>query len=58
MPPQVLLLHAMLNLEPWKYYPLTLQVLDSKYTTLTRGCAALPPHMQLVIAPMEVCEGV
>lgn len=52
---QVRLLMEMLNLDPWCMFPLKLQLLSSAFNPLRAGCPDLPPHMQVLIAPLEVC---
>ena len=52
---QVRLLFEMLNLDPWCYYPLQVQILSSTYTSLrTNKCLAPPPHVTVSTSPMEV----
>lgn len=51
---QVRLLFEMLNLNPWCYYPLTVQLLSSSYTALRAKCVPGPLHMAVTTAPMEV----
>ncbi len=51
---QVRLLFEMLNLDPWCYYPLTVQMLSSSYTNLRAKCIAPPAHVAVTTAPMEV----
>ena len=50
---QIRILSEMLNLHPWREDPLTLHFFNSSYLSARAGCPALPPHMQLNIAPME-----
>jgi hypothetical protein len=51
---QVLLLMEMLNAEPWRYYPLTLQFLSSRVSAERGRCPPPPSHMRVLVAPMEV----
>ena len=52
---QVRLLFEMLNLDPWCYYPLQVQILSSAYTSLrTAKCLLPPPHITVSTAPVEV----
>jgi hypothetical protein len=44
----------MLNLDPWRLYPLQLQFLSSSFSPFRSGCPDLPSHMNIVVAPMEV----
>ena len=53
---QVFLLMEILNTEPWCYFPLTLQILSSAYAPLQAGARAMPPHMTVTVAPLEVPE--
>ncbi|KAL3161568.1 hypothetical protein ABBQ32_010433 [Trebouxia sp. C0010 RCD-2024] len=51
---KVRLLFEMLNLDPWCYYPLQVQILSSSYTSLrTNKCLPPPPHVTVSTAPME-----
>lgn len=43
----------MLQESPWRFYPLTLQFLSSKYTPLQAGGAAIPSHIRTFTAPPE-----
>ena len=51
---KVALLMEMLNAEPWRYYPLSVQFLSSALAAERGQCAAPPAHMQVTVAPMEV----
>ena len=53
---QVRLLTEMLNLDPWRYFPLQLHVTSSEHLALLAGCAPLPSHMSRSVAPLEVCS--
>ena len=44
----------MLSLDPWCYYPLTVQMLSTSYTPLRAKCIAPPPHVVVTTAPIEV----
>lgn len=44
----------MLHAEPFCYYNLTLQFLSSKYSSLRMGVKSPPPHMSVIVAPMEM----
>jgi hypothetical protein len=44
----------MLRAEPWRYYPLTLQFLSSRHAALRGRCPPPPPHMRVLVAPLEV----
>eukprot|EP01112_Ceratiomyxa_fruticulosa_P018120 TRINITY_DN5752_c0_g1_i1.p1 TRINITY_DN5752_c0_g1~~TRINITY_DN5752_c0_g1_i1.p1 ORF type:complete len:491 (-),score=106.23 TRINITY_DN5752_c0_g1_i1:305-1777(-) len=57
-------LFEMLQLSPWKNLPLTVQWLNDKYwngnekptkwkRSITRDCPAPPPHIKMMIAPLE-----
>ena len=37
LPPQVRLMHEMLQEAPWRYFPLTLQFLSPVYAAATKG---------------------
>ena len=50
---QVRLLHEMLNLEPWCYFPLTQHFSSSQHQALAAGCPALPGHMTTSVAPLQ-----
>lgn len=56
-PSQVLLLMEMLNTEPWRYYPLTLQFLSSRVSAERGRCPPPPAHMRVLVAPLEVRAG-
>lgn len=51
---QVRLLFEMLNVDPWCYYPLTVQLLSTSYAPLRNKCLQPPAHVAVTIAPMEV----
>ena len=51
---QVRLLTEMLNIDPWRYFPLTLHFTSSEHAALAAGCLPLPSHMSRSVAPMEV----
>lgn len=51
---QVTLLMEMLNLEPWSYYPLTLQFLSTAHEPLRKGLPVPPQHIRIDFAPMDV----
>lgn len=44
---------AMLHVEPFCYYHLTLQFLSSKYTAARTGMPQPPPHMHVDVAPLD-----
>jgi len=44
----------MLLLERWRDAPLTLHFFNSSYLTAHAACPALPLHVRLNVAPMEV----
>lgn len=45
----------MVNVQPWCFFPLTLQILSSDYVALrTPKCPSLPVHINIIIAPLEV----
>lgn len=44
----------MLNLEPWSYYPLTLQFLSTAHEPLRKGLSVPPQHIRIDFAPMDV----
>ncbi|KAL0032103.1 hypothetical protein WJX77_005130 [Trebouxia sp. C0004] len=48
------LLFEMLNLDPWCYYPLTVQLLSTSYAPLRNKCLQPPAHVAVTIAPMEM----
>ncbi|KAF8068169.1 Ethe1 [Scenedesmus sp. PABB004] len=50
---KVRLLAGMLTAAPWSFYPLTLQLTDARHAGLLAGCAPCPPHMPVLVAPME-----
>ncbi|KAK9821528.1 hypothetical protein WJX74_007267 [Apatococcus lobatus] len=50
---KVILLMEMLNLEPWKFFPLTLQFLSTAHEPLRKGLPVPPQHMRIDFAPME-----
>ncbi|KAL0050847.1 hypothetical protein WJX82_008369 [Trebouxia sp. C0006] len=51
---KVRLLFEMLNLDPWCYYPLTVQLLSTSYAPLRNKCLQPPAHVAVTIAPMEM----
>ena len=55
---QVLLLMEMLNTEPWCYFPLTLQFLSSRVSAERGRCPPPPPHVAVLVAPLEVRDPV
>lgn len=54
---KVRLLHEMLNLEPWRYFPLSLHILSSAHAPLRAQCPPLPAHIAVTFAPLEVGSG-
>uniref|UniRef100_A0A1D2A861 Structure-specific endonuclease subunit SLX1 homolog n=1 Tax=Auxenochlorella protothecoides TaxID=3075 RepID=A0A1D2A861_AUXPR len=50
---KVRLLHEMLNLEPWRYFPLSLHILSSAHAPLRAQCPPLPAHIAVTFAPLE-----
>ncbi|WIA11120.1 hypothetical protein OEZ85_011264 [Tetradesmus obliquus] len=50
---KIRLLLGLLCASPWRYYPLTLQFLAQQHSTLPKGAPAPPPHMPMLVAPME-----
>jgi len=51
---QIRLLMEMVNVPPWSYYPLTLQILSSEYLPLRLKCPDPPSHIAVNVAPLEV----
>lgn len=51
---QMKLLHEMLNVSPWRYYPLSLQILAPEFEKVQQKCLQLPAHMPTTVAPLEV----
>lgn len=56
--PQIRLLMEMLRAEPWCYFPLTVQFLSSRVSAERGRCPAPPPHMPVLVAPLEVSRSV
>lgn len=52
-PQQVRLLHEMLHLDTWCYFPLKIQLLSSEHAGLRAGCPPLPGHVDWSIGPAE-----
>ena len=50
---QVRLLHEMLRLDAWCYFPLKVQLLSSEHAGLRDGCPPLPAHVDWSIGPAE-----
>lgn len=53
---QVRLLHEMLNVAPWRFYPLSVQILSSEYNPMRAKCPPLPAHISVTVAPLEVSQ--
>lgn len=51
---QVRLMMEMLNVKPWCFFPLTLQILSSEYEGFQAKGPPLPSHIQVTTAPLEV----
>ena len=51
---QVRLLTEMLRGDPWMHFPLTVHFTSSAHAKLRAGCPALPDHMLVDIAPLQV----
>ncbi|KAL0020174.1 hypothetical protein WJX79_002771 [Trebouxia sp. C0005] len=51
---KVRLLFEMLSLDPWCYYPLTVQLLSTSYAPLRNKCLQPPAHVAVTVAPMEM----
>ena len=51
---QVALLMEMLNLEPWSFFPLTLQFLSTVHEPLRKGLPIPPEHIRVDFAPVDV----
>ncbi|CAD7698534.1 unnamed protein product [Ostreobium quekettii] len=49
---KVNVLHEMLHTSPWCYFPLSLQLLSSKWNPLRQGCRPPPGHMPVNVAPL------
>lgn len=52
--PQMKLLFAMLNEQPWCFFPLTVQLLSSEWLPLQAKCLQPPAHVRVDAAAMEV----
>ena len=44
----------MLHVEPWLLFPLTLQFTSSGHSALRNGAPPPPPHVAVLVAPLEV----
>ena len=54
---KIAVLMEMLRVEPWRYYPLTVQFLSSEWAAQRGRCAQPPAHMPVCVAPLEVGAG-
>ena len=51
LPGKLKILFGMLHVEPWCYFPLAVQILDSQYHVHRVGCVAPPEHVLLTTGP-------
>jgi hypothetical protein len=51
---KVAVLMELLNSDPWKYFPLSVQFLTSEFAAMRGQVGEPPTHMDVIVAPIEV----